>query len=699
MRRGTHSCYECRRRKVRCIFTKDSAICESCAARGKRCTEQRRELLQAAAIDTRESLRERVARLEAIIQASSSDGGSVAVDQISGLSKTHPRDTQPDGLATESSSSSIASNPTPASIASPNVSVSIDKDSPQNIDPLVTLFDNAIWRRHSSDFAQERSSKGDEARNPVAATKRIRTRESLLSGFIPPELLGMILNATCSWWHTWRPLGPWLLASIGDREKNSTLQDFTLWAFNSSDPSIVGLAMLCVAVCLQQLDTRVHQYIIRQLPRLPGELFQEYFEKVDRLIINDSDYASTEEGIEATILSAKIYMNLGLNRKCWVLFHRAIAYSQLLGFHRPERISAAETEVERYRRNQSWLSLCSGDVYTSLLLGLPYAADGRTIPVMHNQHNATSLLKHNLILLSAKVIDRNQMGLSLSVSRTEEIQRELEAAMKDLDETFWNSPAALADGRITRQEYLERIAAQCWLYQILVLLHMPLMIHSVEDAQLEKYRTACLDACRNLLKIYHIMRSDPYSAFDMVKLIDYQAFVCSALLILGLLGYGGSTYQAANKDKDRDLISLAITTLRQASGTVNNPIASQAVQGLETLMSLDRREQEHKPGNACVGVYARIVVPHIGTITISPGEYITNSRPEFSSPNYPLPVFALSHDIVEGSSSLANQPPTLASSGDFDSGQANGLEFDFDWTSTITPNFEDDWAWLNDLNY
>jgi hypothetical protein len=95
-------------------------------------------------------------------------------------------------------------------------------------------------------------------------------------------------------------------ASIGDRN-TSTLQDFVLWAFESSNPSIIGLAMLCIAVCLQQLDTRVHQYIIRQLPRLPGELFHEYFEKVDRLIISDSDYASTEEGIEATILSATIY--------------------------------------------------------------------------------------------------------------------------------------------------------------------------------------------------------------------------------------------------------------------------------------------------------------------------------------------------------------------------------------------------------
>jgi hypothetical protein len=103
-----------------------------------------------------------------------------------------------------------------------------------------------------------------------------------------------------------RPLGPWLSASVGDK-KTSTLHDFVLWAFDSSNPSIIGLAMLCVAVSLQQLDTRVHQYIIRQLPRLPRELFQEYFEKVGRLILNHSDYASTEEGVEATILSAKIY--------------------------------------------------------------------------------------------------------------------------------------------------------------------------------------------------------------------------------------------------------------------------------------------------------------------------------------------------------------------------------------------------------
>jgi hypothetical protein len=146
MRRGTHSCFECRRRKIRCIFAKDSTVCEGCAARGKRCTEQRRELLQEAALDTRESLKERVARLEAIIQASSSDGGSLALDQASNLPELTPQDTQADIVQNESSSSSTFCHPTPASILSPNDSVSIDKRSPQNLDPIVTLFDNAIVR-------------------------------------------------------------------------------------------------------------------------------------------------------------------------------------------------------------------------------------------------------------------------------------------------------------------------------------------------------------------------------------------------------------------------------------------------------------------------------------------------------------------------------------------------------------------------
>lgn len=134
MRKGTRSCYECRKRKVRCIFAKDASICERCVAGDKPCTEQRRELLQAAALETRESLKDRVTRLEAIIreQASGSEGVGMKALQMDGQNAQ-------DSSSKSDSLSSITSHQAPTS--SHDLPL---LESSQNIDPIVTLFNNAI---------------------------------------------------------------------------------------------------------------------------------------------------------------------------------------------------------------------------------------------------------------------------------------------------------------------------------------------------------------------------------------------------------------------------------------------------------------------------------------------------------------------------------------------------------------------------
>lgn len=116
-----------------------------------------------------------------------------------------------------------------------------------------------------------------------------------------------------------KPLGPWLSDSAAN-EKPKTLQEFVLWALSSEDPSIVGLGILSIAVSIQQLDSKTHSYIIVRLSRPAGELFHECFELVDRLIVNDSEFASSREGIEVIMMSGKLLMNFGLLKKCWVSF-------------------------------------------------------------------------------------------------------------------------------------------------------------------------------------------------------------------------------------------------------------------------------------------------------------------------------------------------------------------------------------------
>jgi hypothetical protein len=140
MRKGTRSCYECRKRKVRCIFGKNSSVCEGCVLRRKRCIEQSRELLQDQALESKESLKERVAKLEALLQSSSESKHRGVMD--TGHCSDHLEHTLGTIIPDSASDSIVAKRTT--SISANDALVSVDKDSPQNIDPIVTLFDNAI---------------------------------------------------------------------------------------------------------------------------------------------------------------------------------------------------------------------------------------------------------------------------------------------------------------------------------------------------------------------------------------------------------------------------------------------------------------------------------------------------------------------------------------------------------------------------
>lgn len=108
-----------------------------------------------------------------------------------------------------------------------------------------------------------------------------------------------------------KPLGP-SLSDTAVNKRPKSLQEFVLWALSSENPSIVGLAILSIAVSIQHLDSKIHGYIILRLSCLPGKLFHQYFELVGRLIVNDSEFASSSEGIEVIMMSGKLLMNLGL---------------------------------------------------------------------------------------------------------------------------------------------------------------------------------------------------------------------------------------------------------------------------------------------------------------------------------------------------------------------------------------------------
>ncbi|TGO10703.1 hypothetical protein BTUL_0127g00020 [Botrytis tulipae] len=259
---------------------------------------------------------------------------------------------------------------------------------------------------------------------------------------------------------------------------------------------------------------------------------------------------------------------------------------------------------------------------------------------------------------------------------------------------------------------------------------MPLMLQSILDPTLETHRAQCLIAARDLLRIWHIMRSDMHSAFEMVKLIDYQAFVCSTLLILSMLGYGSCENEGRNQNEvenenehnDRELLARTIATLAQAGTSLGNLVAKQAVQGLESEAS------------SLANPYAKIVVPYVGVITISPGEYYSavktavdetaetqlqmgmHTQTQNQSQIQGAPFsFSLEsnhnhthdhnheesyHDTntrYEDTSTLGEARDVSLDTQGQRQTQMECTSIDFDWASNLTAGFEDDWAWLNGL--
>ena len=69
VRKGTQSCWECKRRKVRCIFlaTRDT-ICQNCRRRGTACNSQEHPDVQVPASSGSTQIQARLGRVEELIE-------------------------------------------------------------------------------------------------------------------------------------------------------------------------------------------------------------------------------------------------------------------------------------------------------------------------------------------------------------------------------------------------------------------------------------------------------------------------------------------------------------------------------------------------------------------------------------------------------------------------------------------------------
>ncbi|KZF23699.1 hypothetical protein L228DRAFT_246538 [Xylona heveae TC161] len=659
IRKGTHSCIECRRRKTKCVFRPDNpSVCVECFGRGAPCIDQTHAELGDALSDNRPNLRERVARLESLLEG-----------VLSGQTTASSRVNENERGAAEALSnlrSEISFSSTP--VSSPDSSAT-DKYYPRDA-PLISIFDNAVLKRkeigsessktgkHEADY----SSSGEQ-KHGARAEKDRGVRAQLLSILPDSSSLQRLIDLTGVWYNTFFRM----FLELDADSSQQNLQQYLAWALGHDDPCIVAKGVLCVAVSVQLSKPGKEEESLN-LPLPAEKLMLHYLNVVERAIVADDDYMTTLAGIQVTALLAKCYVDIAQPRKTWLLAHRGISYAQMLGYHKEHHNSTRkESHRESRMRRSVWYTLYEIDRYMSVFLGLPYAiVDSHQAASLENDDipncsPQATLCRRQLCTITGRVVDRNQSSTGPSLALTLQIDQDLEQLRETVGSSWWETAEERNSGKIGDEEAYERMMLQFAFHQTRAFVHLPFMLRSGTDRRFDYCRLACFDASRELVKLYRAMRQGAGAAFHLCKVLDFQVFTGAMLLILGLFGYGKTSTgrDLAQEEQDWQLIEMTMENLRVTSQERGGGVAAQSLRVLETLSSV-RYERcpydngDHPSQQPMSQEPARkFVVPYFGTIYISPGK-------QFSAPEPPTPQKALSH--INLSTSLPPTPDSMSSS-------------------------------------
>ena len=302
-----------------------------------------------------------------------------------------------------------------------------------------------------------------------------------------------------------------------------------------------------------------------------------------------------------------------------------------------------------------------------MTLGLPYVTAGRNIPLKYYGNPGDGpRFQRQIMSAAALVIDRNQSGLINDLEPTEDIVKALDDAARPMSAEFWVAPDRLMQllqdpASVTMESKPQLVEESRWqmLYWLIKMFtHLPLGIRSFDQVVYRPHRLACEDGCRGALKVYNIMRNDRRA--DLPNLIDYQAFISCSVLILGLLGYGGTSQKEFGESyqdgMDRKLVATTLQTLRSASESTANAVAGQALEGLEDLFRMAHPEPANQ-GPIQKDVRTKITIPFVGTITVSKLGYTqseVSSVPNIS-PQLPTPVFTFDYPDIYSHPDLGSQ--------------------------------------------
>ncbi|KFX94359.1 hypothetical protein O988_06344 [Pseudogymnoascus sp. VKM F-3808] len=532
LRKGTHSCWACKRRKVRCTFASSAdETCIICRRRGTRCISQ--ELPED--LSRIEDNAGRIVRVEALL-----DQLAKKVDHEVGAREQYGAQLRSkDGRRPHQTASPPAVS-TRGSRSEQTPSVPLHHGTTQERLPRESEDGGGTSSYHlMPEFHTPYLQTPSTAKAaPLNAGKYEKVSQALLAKFPSQEDLDILvkvgsgITVLCHQINV-KLRSQLVLEGLQDEAKIVEVRS------PQTHPVLLAKQMLIFCSMLLHIPPNEH---------IPGlsEHHPVIMERLADIAISEvttrEELLVTIESLECILLEAFYHLNCGNMRRSLLAFRRAVVAAQLMGMNRPcslpVKVLDPSTDIDT---RVMWFRIIYMDRFLSLMLGIPQGHSDMSMSsdVALESAEPSDRLEHLHTVILSKMLERNNLGLSqFAIKMTLEIDADLLKAAEGMPVDFWRPPNFAGLEKNSKEALLEstRVKDQMFHYTMLNQLHLPFLFSSGAEHKSEYAKITCVNSSREILTRFVAFR-----AFNRISasclLADFLALVAGMTLILAHL-YG-----------------------------------------------------------------------------------------------------------------------------------------------------------------
>ncbi|KAI0974092.1 hypothetical protein F4678DRAFT_470759 [Xylaria arbuscula] len=618
VRKGTRSCWACRKRKIRCLYSSENAsICVNCESRGTNCVSQEFPDEQSSSSDGR--VTQRLGRVEEMLEK--------LVEKIMPDSYTtggRGRSTESSPASAEGADLESADSPCPFSVGKPPM-----------FDVLAPLRDHSKGPPGGVCFTEDLPTPASsQHETPVSCIKYAEVSKTLHNLLPCQKDIKTIIEASpgasfvISFFFRYQDV------AAGRAEEPSSLYNIPS---PSSHPTVLAKRLMQLTNCLQQIQPlKTLTLVSKESVRC---LMSRYVSVVSNLVAHNDELVGHAEGLETLALISLYHANAGNLRKSWLMLRRTLSVAQLMGIDRSgdrpiKRADPTSNPLTQMMGKALWFRINFTDRYLSLLLGLPAGTDDNSFLADDDSDEPTDRLEKQHTVVMGAIIKRNSSKGDASFGMTQEIDCNLSKAAQSVAPDFWKLPSASALGNPEPLEHMRamtQLMLQMNHHNLLILLHLPYMLRDPKERRWDYSKATCISSSRQLLHSFLVFRNLNRTS-HACRHTDYGALTASMTLLLGYLDpkmQARDEATTSRREADRKIIEEARHKLQSMADQNNDKLARDSASIIGRLLPLLNPDLlaagagNQGGNNEGVGEMPviHLEIPYLGTININPSAH------------------------------------------------------------------------------